>query len=154
MFYHLLKKDVISGLFCIFLSIFVYYQTCLFKIPYEVRQISPFLFPRLVALALFISGLIILIKGIFNNKGEVIIFDKNLFYTRSILILVMLVYLFLVEYIGFVVSTAAFLITLMLFLEREKTFRKMAYSVVISIITSIAIKFLFYDIMHVILLGI
>ena len=127
-------------LFLCIVSAFLFFITFNFEV-FEMDKYSlgPAFFPRLVCILLFVVALILLIFSI-KNKNYSKNKYKNLNLKYSIItIIFFIIYVFLIEKLGYLVSTIIFM-TSIIFLLKSKSF---LLNIIFSIIFSVVIYLMF-----------
>ena len=118
--------------FCI-ISAFLYFITFNFEV-FEMDKYSlgPAFFPRLICIILFLIALILLIFSI-KNKNYSKIKNKNPNLKYSVItIIFFIVYVFLIEKLGYLTSTIIFMISIIFLLKSKSLLINIIFSVVFS----------------------
>ena len=120
-------------LFLCIISAFLYFITFNFEV-FEMDKYSlgPAFFPRLVCIILFLIALILLIFSI-KNKNYSKIKNKNPNLKYSVMtIIFFIVYVFLIEKLGYLTSTIIFMISIIFLLKSKSLLINIIFSVVFS----------------------
>lgn len=121
------RANIIFGILAILISCFVFYELRSFP-EAPPGEIGADYFPRLIAISLAITGIILIAVSFLKKTTENIeaISFKDKAFKRAVFSFVMtVVYCFAIEFAGFVVSSILFLMALM-FMLNERGFIKMA----------------------------
>lgn len=127
---------MLERLFLLFLcviSAFLYFITFNFEV-FEMDKYSlgPAFFPRLICIILFLIALILLIFSI-KNKNYSKIKNKNPNLKYSVItIIFFIVYVFLIEKLGYLTSTIIFMISIIFLLKSKSLLINIIFSVVFS----------------------
>ncbi|WP_314295559.1 tripartite tricarboxylate transporter TctB family protein [Fusobacterium periodonticum] len=120
-------------LFLCIISAFLYFITFNFEV-FEMDKYSlgPAFFPRFICIILFLIALILLIFSI-KNKNFSKIKDKssNLKYS-VVTIILFIIYIFLIERLGYLTSTIMFMISIIFLLKSKSLLINIIFSVVFS----------------------
>ena len=120
-------------LFLCIISAFLYFITFNFEV-FEMDKYSlgPAFFPRLICIILFLIELILLIFSI-KNKNYSKIKNKNPNLKYSVItIIFFIVYVFLIEKLGYLTSTIIFMISIIFLLKSKSLLINIIFSVVFS----------------------
>ena len=120
-------------LFLCIISAFIYFITFNFEV-FEMDKYSlgPAFFPRLICIILFLIALILLIFSI-KNKNYSKIKNKNPNLKYSVMtIIFFIVYVFLIEKLGYLTSTIIFMISIIFLLKSKSLLINIIFSVVFS----------------------
>lgn len=120
-------------LFLCIISAFLYFITFNFEV-FEMDKYSlgPAFFPRLICIILFLIALILLIFSIKNkNYSKIKNKNPNLKYS-VIMIIFFIVYVFLIEKLGYLTSTIIFMISIIFLLKSKSLLINIIFSVVFS----------------------
>ena len=120
-------------LFLCIISAFLYFITFNFEV-FEMDKYSlgPAFFPRLICIILFLIELILLIFSI-KNKNYSKIKNKNPNLKYSVMtIIFFIVYVFLIEKLGYLTSTIIFMISIIFLLKSKSLLINIIFSVVFS----------------------
>ena len=120
-------------LFLCIISAFLYFITFNFEV-FEMDKYSlgPAFFPRLICIILFLIALILLIFSI-KNKNYSKIKNKNPNLKYSVMtIIFFIVYVFLIEKLGYLTSTIIFMISIIFLLKSKSILINIIFSVVFS----------------------
>lgn len=138
-----INSDTVIGILTIIWGIFILIHT--FSYPKMPLGLSPGDFPRVISFLLIILGIIQIIQSfVLKEEPKKLYSWKNL---KNVLILVIigLIYVYLLHYFGFLYLTP-FLIFITLYLFN---YRKITPAILISILVTILIHFIFYNIFKV-----
>lgn len=120
-------------LFLCIISAFLYFITFNFEV-FEMDKYSlgPAFFPRLICIILFLIALILLIFSI-KNKNYSKIKNKNPNLKYSVItIIFFIVYVFLIEKLGYLTSTIIFMISIIFLLKSKSLLINIIFSVIFS----------------------
>lgn len=120
-------------LFLCIISAFLYFITFNFEV-FEMDKYSlgPAFFPKLICIILFLIALILLIFSI-KNKNYSKIKNKNPNLKYSVItIIFFIVYVFLIEKLGYLTSTIIFMISIIFLLKSKSLLINIIFSVVFS----------------------
>ena len=120
-------------LFLCIVSAFLFFITFNFEV-FEMDKYSlgPAFFPRLICIILFLIALILLIFSI-KNKNYSKIKNKNPNLKYSVItIIFFIVYVFLIEKLGYLTSTIIFMISIIFLLKSKSLLINIIFSVVFS----------------------
>ena len=120
-------------LFLCIISAFLYFITFNFEV-FEMDKYSlgPAFFPRLICIILFLIALILIIFSI-KNKDYSKIKNKNPNLKYSVItIIFFIVYVFLIEKLGYLTSTIIFMISIIFLLKSKSLLINIIFSVVFS----------------------
>lgn len=144
------KEEILIGIILFFFSIFVYVESV--KLPdFGKSYESPGLLPAFIAIVMFILSIIMIMGEVKkelklkreNKKPQDDITEEPLWNKRVIVaIIIILFYIVILPYTGFLVSSIIFLFVLMLFLRAGNIF----LVGLISVSVPIAIQYLFANI--------
>jgi putative tricarboxylic transport membrane protein len=152
-------KDLYMGIF-LFVFGLVYY---FFLIPNSITSkdslttLGPGFFPKLTAILLIVLSVFLIIKSLIQlKKGSDDLDDSDQEedtgkgqsrpWAGAGVFLLMVLYVFIVEYLGFMVTTVIVMLAIMAVLSVRKW-----YSYVVMILVIFGIKFVFEDLMYIIL---
>lgn len=150
-------KDLYMGIF-LFVFGLVYY---FFLIPNSITAkdglttLGPEFFPQLTAILLMVLSVFLMIKSLIQLKeGSDDLDDsdqdedtgKGRPWAGAGVFLLMVLYVFIVEYLGFMITTVIVMLAVMAILTVRKW-----YSYVVMILVIFGIKFVFEDLMYIIL---
>ena len=124
-------------LFLCIISAFLYFITFNFEV-FEMDKYSlgPAFFPRLICIILFLIALILLIFSI-KNKNYSKIKNKNPNLKYSVItIIFFIVYVFLIEKLGYLTSTIIFMISIIFLLKSKSLLINIIFSVVFYLLFS------------------
>ncbi|NEU31306.1 tripartite tricarboxylate transporter TctB family protein [bacterium LRH843] len=156
-------SDVYAGMIFLILSIVMFSATLNMKRLTDSVVGSEFA-PRLVAGGIFILSVILVINGIKRARGGQITEEKSndefddageilgeVNYKKVVIaILYFTIYVALMKPIGFLLMTAIYLFATMLLLS-SPTQRKIPLFLIISVVTSVAVYYIFKDLFYLIL---
>jgi hypothetical protein len=144
------KEEILIGIILLFFSIFVYIESV--KLPdFGKSYESPGLLPAFIAVVIFILSIIMIVGEVVkelklkreNKKPQDNIEKESLWNVRIfIAIIIILFYIGMLPYTGFLVASIIFLFVLMLFLKAGNIF----LVGLISVFVPIAIQYLFANI--------
>jgi hypothetical protein len=144
------KEEILIGIILLFFSIFVYVESV--KLPdFGKSYESPGLLPAFIAVVMFALSIIMIVGEVRkelklkreNKKPQDNIEKESLWNVRIfIAIIIILFYIGMLPYIGFLVASIIFLFILMLFLKAGSIF----LIGLISVFVPIAIQYLFANI--------
>ena len=120
-------------LFLCIISAFLYFITFNFEVfKMDKYSLGPAFFPRFICIILFLIALILLIFSI-KNKNFSKIKDKssNLKYS-VVTIILFIIYIFLIERLGYFTSTIMFMISIIFLLKSKSLLINIIFSVVFS----------------------
>lgn len=120
-------------LFLCIISAFLYFITFNFEV-FEMDKYSlgPAFFPRLICIILFLIALILLIFSIKNkNCSKIKNKNPNLKYS-VITIIFFIIYVFLIEKLGYLTSTIIFMISIIFLLKSKSLLINIIFSVIFS----------------------
>lgn len=145
------KEEIIIGIIIFFFSIFVYVESV--KLPdFGKSYESPGLLPAFIAVVMFILSLIMIVGEVKkelklkreNKKPQENMEKESLWNVRILIaIIIILFYIGILPYAGFLVASIIFLFVLMLFLRAGSIF----LIGLISVAVPIAIQYLFANIL-------
>lgn len=148
------NKDIISGTILLIISIIYFIAT------FNVRQLEIAKFgarfiPQIIALTLFLSSFIIIVLGIKKAKNWDKLIENNEAKwkpNRGVIgtIFMLGIYIFFLEKIGFIIMTIIYLFGQITILANKED-RNLTLTLIISIISSVTIYYLFLKIFTVIL---
>ena len=120
-------------LFLCIISAFLYFITFNFEVlEMDNYSLGPAFFPRLICIILFLIALILLIFSI-KNKNYSKIKNKNPNLKYSVItIIFFIVYVFLIEKLGYLTSTIIFMISIIFLLKSKSLLINIIFSVVFS----------------------
>ncbi len=150
---NLKNKDVMLGIFMALFALVALHQTR-FMPPPRIDSIGPAGFPRALSLILLFFSILIIISGLASKKEEKEFADLNIRknYLVVITFISLIIYIFLLmPNIGFIFSTIIFLWFLQYTLTPGK--KKYINITLISIITPIALNYIFTELLTVFLPG-
>jgi putative tricarboxylic transport membrane protein len=144
------KVDFAIGIFLIIFSAAAHYLAG--KMPAAKQGLGPGDYPKVILKVLFILGLSLAVSSFVRirkaaGKNNVKNFDKNELKNVLILFLCVAVYIWLVNFLGFIILTPFFLFALMYILGLKKWFRMIA----ISVLTTAVVYLIFNRLLLVLL---
>jgi len=123
------------------ISIFFYYQTVLFQIPETVNITNPSLIPRIWIIILILLSIMLLIKSK-NTKTEITNSSpKNVL----IIIAFLIIYLISMQWVGYFLTTPAFILATMYLLK----YRKPAFMAIVAFGFVLFSYFIFNKLLHI-----
>jgi putative tricarboxylic transport membrane protein len=141
------KENIITSIIFMCIALFAIYETTNFKKnPYGLTQdsLGPTFFPILVSV-LIILLCTLLIIGELRKKTKLesgSFFNNRMIFTALVAILILL-YAFLIEYLGYIISTVILNIILLIIFKVEKRAFIAIYPVVITLIIYTLFKIAF-----------
>jgi len=102
-------------------------------------------FPEIVSIGLIICGFILTFQSFFISEKTKKIYSKSSLKDVLILIFVSLLYVYLVKYIGFLYLTPFLMLATMYLFG----YKKLPYAIVISVIFTLLVYYVFYGIFKV-----
>lgn len=144
--------DILSGIALILFAAFGWWQTSSWVDPVSSAGISVKAYPRAVFAAIFICGVIILVRTFIRLAGS----NENLKAMMQgfiemhpvhviIVIALMVAYIYALKYFGFIFTTPFFLFAFMLAYGERKWVRM----IIISVIGTVVLWAFFVEFMHV-----
>jgi putative tricarboxylic transport membrane protein len=159
--------DIYSGLFLLVVSVLMFVATFSFE-ALTTTRVGPDFMPKIIAGLIAVFSILIVVSG-FNKLKAIknvdastdVVIDKNAenfdmeeekaSYTPVLMTLgIMVGYILLMPYIGFLIMTALYLFVQMMILS-HKTNRKNGLFIIISVISSVTIYYVFKSIFYVML---
>lgn len=115
-----------------------------YAIPYHIRGFEQALFPRCLTIAMIIPCILLLVQGIQQyktaEKKEALSLFSSAFLKPLAVVPVVLVYIFLIEIIGFYVTTAVFVAVFMLLFGVRKLMPVGIYAISVPLIVYVVIR--------------
>lgn len=161
-------EDIFSGLFLLIVSVLIFVTSFSFE-ALTTTLVGPAFMPQIIAVFMAIFSIIITVSGFKKSRmkniqvaseqevsgeepsGEnLIITEKKSYKPVLITLALMIAYLLLMPFVGFLIMTAAYMFVQMLVLSHI-TNRKIWLFLIISIITSATIYYLFRNLFYVML---
>lgn len=157
-------QDVYSGLFLLIVSGVIFFTAFSFE-ALTTTRIGPAFMPQIIGIIMAVFSIIIVINGFRKsrevNEGsaaeeevsvedELIVTEKRSYKPVILTLVLMIVYLALMPYIGFLIMTTVYMFVQMLVLAHI-TNRRIWLFLIISVITSAAIYYLFRNVFYVML---
>ncbi len=133
--------DIVLSVFFIILAVLLYRSTATFP---KSALFTTAVYIKFLAYLLAIASFVQLVKSIRSDSAIKVIFAKNL-KKFFILILSLIVYVWIIRYVGFIISTLIFLPVTMRYMGYEK-FRK---SIIISASITLFVYVLFVQIFSI-----
>jgi putative tricarboxylic transport membrane protein len=128
------KADIGVGIGLLLLSVWVFWQSNAYR-QTVIYIYGPNFFPQILAIFTAICALILIVKAL---QGKALsykdLIDKQGFVRMLIAIAMCIGYLFLMQVIGFAMSTFVFLFALMAFLRQKGWVNRVISSVAVSLI--------------------
>jgi putative tricarboxylic transport membrane protein len=157
------NQNLVAGGFLFALGLVYFLMAFTIQLTNIDKLVGSRLFPQIIGgLIMFFSSCLIVDNLVKNKKGQKSQSNEDdqadaadppkPLYKNTVFVLVSLAaYIFLMEKIGFLVSTLIYLISQMALLEREKQNRNYLKYFIISIASSLAIYFLFTTVFNMVL---
>ena len=155
-------EDVFSGVLLLIVSVIMFFTAYSFE-ALTVSLIGPAFMPQIIAVIMAIFSVVIAVNGFKKSKAaggeidmpasveeELIITEKKSYKPVLISLALMIAYVVLLPYIGFLIMTVIYIFLQMLILSHV-THRKIWLFLLISIITSATIYYLFRNVFYVML---
>lgn len=153
-------SDVFSGIILLMIAVGMFVMTYSFE-ALTVSKVGPDFMPKIIALLIAVTSIFMIVSAFSKMKRESVkdtqIVDKEMDSTEEksykaviISVLLMVGYLVLMPYVGFLVMTAIYLFLQMLLLS-DKSDKKIVLFLAISIVSSVVIYFIFRSIFYVML---
>lgn len=138
-------SDIISGIVLIIFSIYIYYLTLNF--PTQKGTLGPASFPRILVILIAILSLIMILQSLKRKDAKIqeSIEDKRGILFVILFIILFIAYSFLMNFLGFFLSSILFLFITSILLDKKNFLVKIIFSVV----TSILIFYVFKTILKV-----
>lgn len=137
--------DIIISFVFIILSVFMLISSSQFTSGFNQESLGAAGFPRLIAIIILILAIINLIKGLRNNSKSTNMTIKEIFNEYKfviILLTIFFVYIVLMKYIGFVLSTMIFLLSSQWILS-NKSKKNIPIIIIITLLISLGAYFFF-----------
>lgn len=157
--------DVFSGLFLLIVSVIIFFTAFSFE-ALTTSRVGPAFMPQIIAIIMAVFSIIIAVNGFKKSKAaneendvvepvkdkeeELIVTEKKSYKPVLITLVLMIAYIALLPYIGFLIMTAVYMFLQMLVLSHI-TNRKIWLFLLISVVTSAAIYYLFRNVFYVML---
>lgn len=155
-------EDIYSGVFLLIVSVIMFFSTFSFE-ALTTSLVGPAFMPQIIAIIMAIFSIIIVVSGFKKSRSEnqgnvepeqeaeeLIITEKRSYKPVLISLALMIAYVVLLPYIGFLIMTAVYIFLQMLILSHV-THRKIWLFLLISIVTSATIYYLFRNVFYVML---
>lgn len=137
--------ELLIGLALIFLSAVIYFQSGTFPAG-DPTQLNPGSFPKVIAVSLAVLSLILVlskIRELVNNRAALAGLDKKQYFKELVveyrLVLITLVslllYVILMQFIGFIITTICFIIAMGLLIGPKKKKDVLIISIVAVVVT-------------------
>ena len=124
----ILLETVFSAFLCI-VSIFIFYSATQFNMTFIGNSgLGPDFFPKAIAIVLFILSGILFTESI-KNKNKKNIYNPNMKYTFMV-IFAFVVYIFLIDRIGYLVSTIIFAIVVITILKSKSKILNIVFAII------------------------
>ena len=120
-----IRKDLFGGITFLIFAVVIW-----FLIPSQIeittnKTINSQTFPQLLAIVIFFASCVLIIKDIRriirNDDSSIIILNLHTEFKSALVIILLLAYALLVEYIGFLVTSIAFSIAMLIITKCKKT---------------------------------
>lgn len=115
------------------------------NMPDMLLGLGPGDFPEIVSIGLIICGFILTFQSFFISEKTKKIYSKSSVKDVLILIFISLLYVYLVKYIGFLYLTPFLMLATMYLFG----YKKLPYAIVISVIFTLLVYYVFYGIFKV-----
>ena len=102
-------KDYITGLFGLAIAVFLYFASEAVVAAGGGLAKNPAFYPRALALLLAVLAVCLIINALLHREKAGVSLDKELFKNVVQVFLLILLYIVIFQYVGFIVSTAAFI---------------------------------------------
>lgn len=155
-------EDVFTGVFLLVVSVIMFFTSFSFE-ALTTSLVGPAFMPQIIAIFMAIFSVIIAVSGFKKSKDanqentlpkqeeeELIITEKRSYKPVLASLGLMIAYVALMPYIGFLIMTVVYIFLQMLLLSHV-THRKIWLFLLVSIITSAAIYYLFRNVFYVML---
>lgn len=155
-------EDVFSGAFLLVVSVIMFITSFSFE-ALTTSLVGPAFMPQIIAIVMAIFSVIITVSGFKKSKSateqinapeeleeELIVTEKKSYKPVLISLALMIGYVALLSYVGFLIMTVVYIFLQMLLLSHV-THRKIWLFLLISIVTSATIYYLFRNVFYVML---
>lgn len=157
-------EDVFSGFFLLIVSVIIFFTSFTFE-ALTTSLVGPAFMPQIIAVIMAIFSIIIAVSGFrkskavnkeavpeekVSNEEELIVTEKKSYKPVLITFGLMAAYVVLMPYIGFLIMTVVYMFLQMLILSHV-TNRKIWLFLLISVVISAAIYYLFRNVFYVML---
>ncbi|MGH2316393.1 tripartite tricarboxylate transporter TctB family protein [Planococcus sp. SE5232] len=155
-------EDVFSGIFLLIVSVIMFFTAYSFE-ALTTSLVGPAFMPQIIAIVMAIFSVVIAVGGFRKSKiipeeknspeqhkEELIVTEKRSYKPVLISLGLMIGYVILLPYIGFLIMTVIYIFLQMLILSHI-THRKIWLFLLISIVTSATIYYLFRNVFYVML---
>lgn len=141
-----INKEMVSGIFVVFVAVALYISTFSME-SFAAVSVKPQLVPQLVAGCLFIFGIIIIIEG-YIKAGKTIVVKENkntkedgpiARYTPTATLILIFLFIFFLESIGFIISSALYLLLQITVLSADFSARNIIKNAVIGAVGAVMI---------------
>lgn len=144
----MIKSEIIFGI--IFLLISLIFFALTFQFPEISIALSPKVYPRFVTCCLFLLSLILIYQGIRKQVSEKdpnkkIVIGKFFYLRFVILFICAFIYLYFLNYFGFLILTPFFIASSMIIFDEKKWYN----IILISFFTTIILYVVFRVVFHV-----
>jgi len=132
-----LKRDQITGILLIILGLVVFILIQQFNIKFSMSYPGPKFLPGVAAFGFIICGTGIFFSSTFKKEEEKAFLLKEGWARLSISLIILCLYVLLLKYLGYLISTPIFtyvIVTLFAHGKQTKAINRMIFSVVISVI--------------------
>ncbi len=135
--------DVGIGIGVVIFGIFILILTL--GMPKSPLGLGPGDYPRVVSYGLIITGIILVIQGLREEQAQKKIYSWDTLKRVILLIFLGLLYVYLVHYIGFLYLTPFLMLATMYLFG----YKKLIWGIIISILFTLIVNFIFYNIFKV-----
>lgn len=155
-------EDVFSGIFLLVVSVIMFFTAYSFE-ALTTSLVGPAFMPQVIAIIMAIFSVVIAVNGFKKSKAadeeidipasaeeELIVTEKKSYKPVLISLALMIIYVALLPYIGFLIMTSVYIFFQMLILSHV-THRKVWLFLLISVVTSATIYYLFRNVFYVML---
>ncbi|MCM3571382.1 tripartite tricarboxylate transporter TctB family protein [Neobacillus mesonae] len=146
-------SDIYSGIFLLLLGIGMYLTTFSFK-ELTSSKIGPAFMPQIISIFICIVSVFIIVNGFkrlkFLNESKEEQVEKPAYFPVVLSLVLMIGYLILMPSLGFLMTTTLYLFFQMYLLANKST-RKIPVLIIISIVSSVVIYYIFHSLFYVML---
>ena len=137
-------KDYISGISGLLLSLYVFLESRTFADASEGAANNPALFPVALAILLAIFSSILIIQALLRKEKIKFSINKETLFKIGLFFISLTIYVFVLRYIGFLLSTIIFSIFMINYLKGNKkiSLESLIYGVIFSIIVFIVFNYI------------
>lgn len=137
-------KDYISGISGLLLSLYVFLESRTFADASEGAANNPALFPVALAILLAIFSSILIIQALLRKEKIKFSINKETLFKIGLFFTSLTIYVFVLRYIGFLLSTIIFSIFMINYLKGNKkiSLESLIYGVIFSIIVFIVFNYI------------